>query len=241
MHEVQDILYDTVRPAGKGRCKTELEPSSELRLLASACRRLIGILCFLLRVKQNLPVDFVSKTMYDAWPKRDPPPATNSSICHSWISVASNFEPYQLYFFTNQAARFSLTVLVLYKPYPGFVVPLSSRLPGDRVEIRIRIEGMVFLHDLQVVSHLFPLFGSQGGQLGTFVGSILGRPLGKFPGFPVVFGCIQVGFRSLAHHGVAAILEIRNLEHGSDTNDASDCPPNSLVGGQSPKPLEHVG
>lgn len=99
---------------------------------------------------------------------------------------------------------------------------------------------MVFLHHSQVISHLFCLLGSQGRQIGAFLGSVFGRPLGKFPGFSVVLSCIQVRLLPLFQHGIAAILEISYLEPGSNKNNASNRTPNFLVGGQSPKLLQHI-
>jgi hypothetical protein len=93
-----------------------------------------------------------------------------------------------------------------------FDVQYSPRLASFWVQIRIWIESMVFLHHSQISSHLIPLLLCEGGKFGSFLGPILGRPFGKFPGLAVMFRGGQVGFVGLLNHNVAAISKISHLK-----------------------------
>jgi hypothetical protein len=87
----------------------------------------------------------------------------------------------------------------------------SPRFAGQWVEVRVRIEGVVFLHNLQIVPHLFPLLGGEGRKVGAFLGPVFCRPFGKFLRLLVVFCGIGVRFPGRIDHGSSAERKVRDL------------------------------
>lgn len=97
---------------------------------------------------------------------------------------------------------------------------------------------MVFLHDLQILSHLLSLLRAQGRKVGAFLGPVLRRPLGKFLRLTVMFRGIGVGLTTRIRHSASAVRKVRDLKYGSRNNNASNSSPHFLVGTQ---PREHFG
>jgi hypothetical protein len=67
---------------------------------------------------------------------------------------------------------------------------------------------VVFLHHSKVRPHLFSLFKSKRRELCSFLGSLIGRPLGEFLSFTIVFGSRKVSLISLLNHTLPTITKV---------------------------------